>query len=389
MGQGRKAIVRWLWQGLKLALLVAVVGYVVYLVRFSPVPVTGHQIERGGIVAEVMGTGTLEARVRVTISPKISGRIKEVLADQGDPVTKGDPLVELDNDELTQQVEIALATLAVSGAAVERLKTDQNRTVAVAEQAKREHRRIEQLASQNVATESDLDKAVESVAIAEAGLARAEAAIIEGQQQVLAAEKTLAYHRARLADTQIAAPFDGLIVQRQRDPGDVAVTGSPILQLVSLEKLWIRAWIDETEMAQIGVGQPARVVFRSEPERSYPGEVARLGKEADRETREFIVDVHVLELPKNWAIGQRAEVYIQTAQKDDVVLLVATHVRWIDGTPGVFVSRDGRALWKPLELGLRSPTTIEVVDGLQSGDTVILPRDPRAKLADGKRIALP
>jgi HlyD family secretion protein len=389
MSHGRNAILRWLWQGLKLALVAAVVGYVIYLVRFSPVPVSGHRIERGEIVAEVMGTGTLEARVRVTISPKISGRIEEVLADQGDRVTKGSVLVRLDNDELTQQVEIALATLAVSGAAVERLMTDRGRVVAVAEQAKREHRRIEQLATQNVTTESDLDKAVESVAVAEAGLARAEAAIIEGQQQVLAAEKTLAYHRARLADTVIAAPFDGLIVQRQRDPGDVAVNGSPILQLVSLEQLWIRAWIDETEMAHIDVGQPARVVFRSEPERSYPGEVARLGKEADRETREFIVDVHVLKLPKNWAVGQRVEVYIETARKHDVALLPAAHVRWMDDTPGVFVSLENRALWRPLDLGLRSPATIEVVDGLQSGDTVIVPRDPRAKLSDGKRIVAP
>ena len=272
MSHGRNAIVRWLWQGLKLALVVAVVGYVIYLVRFSPMPVIGHQIERGEIVAEVMGTGTLEPRVRVTISPKISGRISEILADQGDAVSKGDVLVRLNNDELTQQVEIAQATLAASQAAVDRLKTDRVRAVAVAGQAKKEYQRIEQLISQSAITESELDKAVESVAIADAGLARTDAAIVEGQQQVLAAEKTLAYHRARLADTEITAPFDGLIVQRQRDPGDVVVPGSPILQLVSLEQLWISAWIDETEMAHIDIGQPARVVFRSEPERSYPGE---------------------------------------------------------------------------------------------------------------------
>ncbi len=389
MSHGRNAIARWLWQGLKLALVVAVIGYVVYLVRFSPMPVTGHQIDRGEIVAEVMGTGTLEPRVRVTISPKISGRINEILADQGDRVSKGDVLVRLDNDELTQQVEIAQATLAASQAAVDRLKTDRTRAVAVADQARREHQRIQQLMSQSAITESELDKAVESVAIADAGLSRTDAAIVEGQQQVLAAEKTLAYHRARLGDTEITAPFDGLIVQRQRDPGDVVVPGSPILQLVSLEQLWISAWIDETEMTHLDMGQPARIVFRSEPERSYPGEVARLAKEADRETREFIVDVHVMELPKNWAVGQRAEVYIKTAEKDDVTLLPATHVRWIDDTPGVFVSRDDLAVWQPLELGLRSPETVEVVDGLQSGDTVVVPQDPRAKLIDGKRITAP
>ncbi|NQT13893.1 MAG: efflux RND transporter periplasmic adaptor subunit [Planctomycetes bacterium] len=389
MSQRRNSIKRWLWQGLKLAVAVAVVGYVIYWVRFSPVLVSEHQIERGEIVAEVMGTGTLEARVRVTISPKISGRIEEILVDQGDQVSAGDVLVKLGDDELAQQVEIAQAALATSQAAVERLKTDRGRAVAVATQARQEHTRVEQLTAQNAISKSELDKAVESVAVAEAGLARAEAAIVEGQQEVIAAEKTLAYQHARLADTEITVPFDGLIVRRQRDPGDVVVLGSPILSLVSLEQLWISAWIDETEMAHIEVGQPARVVFRSESERSYPGKVTRLGRETDRETREFIVDVHVLELPKNWAVGQRAEVYIETARKNDVTLLPAIYVRWHEDAPGIFVNLGDRAVWRSMTLGLRSPEMVEVVDGLQPGDTVIVPQDPRAKLTDGKRIAVP
>ena len=389
MRQGRNAIFRWMWRGLKLTLVVALIGYGVYVARFSPLRVAGHPVGRGEIVAEVMGTGTLEARVRTTISPKISGRIGQILADEGDRIRKGDVLVRLDDAELVQQVEIAQATLAASQAAVERLKSDRERAVAVAGQAKREYQRIQRLINQSAITESELDKAVESVAVADAGLARADAAIVEGQQQVLAAEKTLAYHRARLADTEIAAPFDGLIVRRQRDPGDVVVPGSPILQLVSLEQLWISAWIDETQMARLDVGQPARVVFRSEPERSYPGEVSRLGKEADRETREFIVDVHVLELPKNWAVGQRAEVYVETARKSDVVLLPAAHVRWNADTSGVYVQQQERAAWRPLQLGLRSRDAIEVVGGLQAGDTVVVPQDPRARLTDGKRIAAP
>jgi len=389
MSQTRNAIKRWLWQGLKLTLIVAVVGYLIYMVRFSPVPVTGHQIERGDIVAEVLGTGTLEARVRVTISPKISGRIEEILVDQGDQVSEGAVLVRLDDDELTQQVEIAVATVAASQAAVERLKTDRGRAVAVLTQAKRNHARIEKLIARNAVSESELDQTVELLAVAEAGMARAEAAIVEGGKEVIAAEKTLAYHHARLTDTKLTVPFGGLIVRRQRDPGDVVVLGSPILQLVSLEQLWISAWIDETEMARITVGQPTRVVFRSEPERSYPGEVARLGKEVDRETREFVVDVQVLELPMNWAVGQRAEVYIETAYKDNVTLLPATYVRRRKNAPGVFVNHGDRAAWRSVTLGLRSPEMVEVVDGLQPGETVIVPRDPRAELIDNKRVVAP
>jgi len=370
-------------------LVAAVVGSVIYRVGFSPVPITEHRVEQGEIVAEVMGTGTLEARVKVTVSPKIAGRIEEIPVDQGDHVTEGETLVKLDDKELEQEVEVAQATLAVSRAGVERLKTDQERALAVAAQAKREHARVQQLIVQNAVSQSELDKAVESVAVAEAGLARAQAAILEGDKEVIAAEKTLAYRHARLAETEIKAAFDGLIVRRQRDPGDVVVPGSPILSLISLEELWISAWIDETEMARLEVDQPARVVFRSEPDRSYPGRVARLGKEADRETREFVVDVYVLQLPKNWAVGQRVEVYIETARKANATLLPATCVRRQANAPGVFVKSGDRAVWRSVRLGLRSAEMVELVDGLQPGETVVTAQDPKITLTNGKRIAVP
>lgn len=104
----------------------------------------------------------------------------------------------------------------------------------------------------------------------------------EALQQVHVAESTLVYHEARLASsTVVEAPFSGLIVQRFRDPGAIAVPGSPVLSLISTNELWITAWIDETESC-IAVGQPARVAFRSEPEATFRGEVARMGREADR-----------------------------------------------------------------------------------------------------------
>ena len=83
------------------------------------------------------------------------------------------------------------------------------------------------------------------------------------------------------------------------------------MEIISLDELWIRAWVDETAMPHVAQDQKARVVFRSEPEKSYPGTVSRLGREMDRETREFLVDVRVEQLPGNWAVGQRAEVYIE------------------------------------------------------------------------------
>lgn len=100
---------------------VALVAGVVWWLKFSPVPVIEHRVESGEIVAEVMGTGTLEARVKSTISPEIAGRIESLLVDQGDKVKAGQTLFTLDDSDLAQQVEIAQANIASAQAAITRL----------------------------------------------------------------------------------------------------------------------------------------------------------------------------------------------------------------------------------------------------------------------------
>lgn len=337
-------------------------------------------------MAEVLGTGTLEARVKATISPKISGRIAGVLVDQGDPVKAGQLLAKLDDAELRQQVEIAAAGVAVAEAALDRLKADRDRAVAVSQQADFDHARTRELYEKNTAASVEIEKATEALSIARAELARADAAIVEGRQELIAEQKTLAYHEARLADTEITAPFDGLIVRRHRDPGDVVVPGASVLTLISTDELWISAWVDETALVRLKRDQAARIVFRSEPGRTYPGKVSRLGREADRETREFVVDVRVLALPATWAVGQRAEVFIETARKKDVVVLPAAYVVDSDKTLGVFVNEQGRAKWRAIKIGLRSRDAVEVTDGLQTGDTVLVPSAPKTTLADGRRV---
>lgn len=380
---------RWSWRIAKLLAAAAVLGGAVYWFKFSPVPVREHRIEVGEIVAEVMGTGTLEARVKSTVSPKISGRIDKLPADQGDRVQAGQLLFTLDDAELKQQVEITQANIASAQAALDRLQADRAQMAAIMEQARQNHQRVQNLVTRGVATAEESDKSTEALGVAQAGVARGEAALLEGRKQLIAAEKNLAYRRAVLADTLVNAPFDGLIVKRYRDPGDIVVPGSPALTLVSLDEIWISAWVDETEMARLRADQPARVVFRSEPQRNYQGRVARLGREADRETREFVVDVRVLKLPENWAVGQRAEVYIQTDRKPAVPILPTGYVVWRDGTAGVFYKVGDRAQWRQVNLGLQARETAEIVAGLQAGDVVLMASGSQSPSLEGRRVTAP
>jgi HlyD family secretion protein len=158
------------------------------------------------------------------------------------------------------------------------------------------------------------------------------------------------------------------------------------LTLISTEVLWIRAWVDETEMSKLATNQPARVVFRSQPAQTYPGVVVRLGRQADRETREFVVDVQVSKLPANWAVGQRAEVFIETDRRDRALTIPLTTLVRRDEQDGVFVEDDGTARWKPVTLGLRGRAAAEVRDGLAVGDVVLTPATGTSALTEGQRV---
>jgi HlyD family secretion protein len=221
-------------------------------------------------------------------------------------------------------------------------------------------------------------------------MARAEAALVEGRKQLVAAEETLEYQKARLAYTVIAAPYDGLIVRRDCDPGAVVVPGTSILSLVSLKEVWVSAWVDETMQGRVNPRQPVSVVFRSEPKLEYPGTVVRIGRETDPETREFLVDVQPNKLPEQWSVGQRAEAYIETARKSQATLLPTKFLLRRGGKTGVFVAAQGRAEWRVLRLGLHSRETVEVIEGLIPGEMVIMPADPKTgALADGQKVRLP
>jgi HlyD family secretion protein len=371
-------------------IVVSAAGLAVYNLKFTRLPVIAHTVARGEIVAEVMGTGTLEARVKTTISARIQERLAEVLVDQGDAVKAGQLLARLDDAESKLQVAIADATLAASRQTMERVRADLARSEAVLTQARLHQKRLVDLGSVQAISRSDVDKAVEALSVAEADIKRSQAAIAEAEGQIVVAEKNLLFRKEQLAFTEIHAPYAGLVIGRDRDPGDVLIPGASLMRMISLDELWVSAWVDETAMSGLAADQPARIHFRSEPDRAYPGKVSRLGREADRETREFLTDVHAAELPENWTIGQRAEVFIETGRLADAVLLPAAFVVWKDGRAGVSINSGGRARWREVTPGLRGKDHLAIARGLSEGEQVVRPAGAgMTPLAENQRIAVP
>jgi HlyD family secretion protein len=188
--------------------------------------------------------------------------------------------------------------------------------------------------------------------------------------------------------TRILSPSSGLVITRNLEMGATVVPGTPIFRIATAAP-WVVAQVDEHATGTLSVGQPARVVFQVNSSVSQSGHVARLAQEADRVTEEREVDVTVDQLPTNHFLGQRADVYIESARKEDALQVPRNALAGRDGKAGVFVVDGGRARWRPVQLGLEGRTAVEILSGVSEHDLVIL--DPSAgdkPITDGARVAV-
>jgi len=366
--------------------IVSAVAAGVWWFRFSPVDVEVHRTTSGALVADVLGTGTLESPDHARVGARITGRLARVLVDQGDRVKADQIIATLDDGDLKQKVQLARAELAVARASVDRADGAVVRAEANARLARTTYERTRQLVELSAASIEELDQARQQRDVAEADLELAALARAEAVSVVTRAEQALLYDEERLRDTRVRAPFDGLVVARTREPGEVVVPGGTILEIVATDRLWVSAWVDETAMALIAVGQPARIVFRSQPDASISARVSRLAPRADAETREFLVDVTPDELPANWAVHQRAEVYIESGRRDDVVIVPQRLVVWREGAPGVLRVESDEARWTSISLGLRGSDVVEVTEGLRAGELVVDTTDEAEPPREGRRL---
>ena len=152
----------------KVVVLITLIAALVAWVKLARVPVAAHEVRASALVAEVKGTGTLEARVKTTVSTRIQEHLDEVLVDQGDAVKEGQLLARLNDSDIRAQIEVATAALAAAQAGVERVKSDEARALAVEQNARLNHQRVSELLAKRMASQESMDNAVEQLHVAEA-----------------------------------------------------------------------------------------------------------------------------------------------------------------------------------------------------------------------------
>jgi RND family efflux transporter MFP subunit len=372
--------------------LVAVAGIAaaIYYAVLQPIDVRSHPVVRGTVLVEALGTGSVESHRTASVSFEVTGRVTMIHVDQGDRVKEGQVLAAI--DDRTFQAEIALAEqdVELAKSTLRRLEADISRAEPVLKGADDGLERIRTLAARGAASEEDLDVAEERMKVAVAELSRAQAAQREGHQTIAAAARRLDRARAEFDRTIVRSPFDGVVIRREREVGDVAVPGAAVLSLAATDTVWASVWVDETYLGSLSVGLPARILLRSEPERTLRGTVSRIGREVDRETRELLVDVAFDAAPETLVFGQRVDLWIELARASAVLRIPSGSVARIGDREGAFVSDGSRASFRPLEFGRRGREFVEVVRGLAEGDVVLDPCIGKRKdLKDGDRIRLP
>ncbi|MEZ0309507.1 MAG: efflux RND transporter periplasmic adaptor subunit [Ramlibacter sp.] len=333
-------------------------------------------VARGHVIAQVTGPGTVQARVPVTISSRITSTVVGVAVDVGDLVQPGQLLVTLEGGDLAsrhaavrRQQESIARQVDAAAAGVDKARAD-------VELARMRTKRDSDLHAKGFVSQAALDVSVAGARASEAGLQSAEATRAARQADLAALSEELAIARAQAGYARLNAPMAGHVVQRLVEPGSTVGPGVPILRLVDPATLWVGTRVDEAMVERIAVGQPAMIRLRSGS--VLAGRVERIALQSDAATRELEVYVAFAGPPPRVAIDQEAEVRIDVGSEEGLVLPASAITPGPGGQPGVLKVVEGRTRFVPVRVGPEAQQRVLVLAGLAAGDTVV------ARAADAK-----
>ena len=353
---------------------IALIAYLFYYYLF-PHLVDGLHIVSAPVTLDIAGPGLLDARNKVTVTARIQGHIKSIRVDRNDPVKVGEVLAELDAEDVANQLIAARADAEAATQVVLEARADRDRANAIAAKAKSDLDRKRELAEKGTIAQADWIATEAVFRQTQAELAHAQTTIERTIAQAASEEAKVKVLQVRLSEAIIRSPLDGVVVDRNRNVGDLLSPGTPLMQLVDPTSIIISARFDKSAMGTIAPEQTATVHFASLPSVDFKGKVLRVIRQVDQETREFSVDITLDHLPAHWALGQRANVVIGASSSVPLIVIPQSFIARQNGRVGVWIFQNGRADWIPVTLGYPAGNEIQVVTGLHVDDIVLPPAD--------------
>lgn len=367
------------------------------------------RVGRRSLVRSVTVNAEVAPAREVAVSPRLSGTVAAVYVDVGDRVREGDVLLQLDDEALQAQFEQAVSALELAEANLARLEAgateEEREQVAAAlrqaaynlDQARRQLERMEQLYHDGAISKEQLDGARTAYEISKAQHEAAEQQMLRVERgatpeelraaraQVRQAAAAVELARIQLNDAKVKAPFDGLVSRRNVEVGGLASAGIPAVVLVDIDRVYVKGSISQGYVNAVKPGDQVlvEVSSRSAP---FPGVVHTISPAADGAGL-FPVRVQIDNPDHQLKPGMFATVRIPVARADDAVVVpVNALVRHGDGRAVFTVEpasgaegagsagqqRSGVARLRPVELGVEDGDWVQVLDGLQEGEWIVV-----------------
>ncbi|HTC93768.1 MAG TPA: efflux RND transporter periplasmic adaptor subunit [Terriglobales bacterium] len=421
--------------GIVLALVV-IVGFTVAHNAQGVVAVQMAKVRPQDLTSSVTASGQITPKTYVNIGANAFGKITKLYVKEGDRVKQGQKLAQLENVQSAADVGAQRATLTASQAdavaaeaAMKTAMAELNRDKADLVQKKLDYQRAEGLYQSELISKADYDARKAAYETSEANVAESEARIAQSKAQqdsaanhVSSARATLTRFSDLLSKTVYTAPFDGTITNLPVHEGETVVVGiqnspgSTLMTLADLTVITAEVRVDETDIVNVKLGQPAEVSIDAIPKKTFHGAVTEIGDNAiirstgvattqsttgSEEAKDFKVVVTLTDPPENLRPGLSATAKITTATRAHVLAipLQALTIRQAKDLKdnadkknsveaaapgqdsdskddkkelqGVFVVQNNKARFVPVETGVSGITDIEVLSGIKENDTIV------------------
>ncbi|MGD0512257.1 MAG: efflux RND transporter periplasmic adaptor subunit [Terriglobales bacterium] len=413
--------------------LAAIVGFTVYQSHKNVVTVQTGKAQRMDLAAVVSASGEIKPKTYVNIGANAFGKITKLYVKEGDQVKRGQMLVQLENvqsaadmDAMQASLDAAKTDSVAAEAGLNTSVADLNRAKSDAERSDLDWGRAQGLYKDALISKSDYDMQKATHQAAVAGLAQAQARVAQAKAQKDSADGRIEQASANLthaADvlkkTTYQAPFDGVITNLPVREGETVVVGiqnspgSTLMTLADLSVITAEVKVDETDIVNVQMGQPAQVTIDAIPKKTFKAVVTQIGDNAivrstgvstsqqistSQEAKDFKVVVTLQDPPDDLRPGLSATAKITTATRGNALTIpiqALTIRRQADLVPkdekgsvqaaapskdlskdkeeiqGVFILRNHKAEFVPVDTGIAGTTDIEVMKGLKEGDEIV------------------
>jgi RND family efflux transporter MFP subunit len=335
--------------------------------------------------AVLNASGYVTARRRATVSSKVTGKVLEVFVEEGKPVHKGQVLARLDDSQMRAALAVAEAQLATArrGAAEDEARLNEAQLTLA---------RREQLVKEQVISKAELDSARAEVDSLKARIAVAE-------QQIKVSESLVNQRRTDLADMEVRAPFDGVAISKDAQPGEMispvsaggGFTRTGVATIVDMTSLEIEVDVNESYINRVRSGMPIEAVLDAYPDWRIPAHVIATIPSADRQKATVKVRIGFEQLDPRILPDMGVKVSFlnerpaaESAASKARILVPTTAVRKVDGRTILFVMRDDRIERRAVSVGTVTGDQTEVVSGVSAGERVVV-EGPQT-LKDGDKV---